>query len=218
MGRSYDMRTRARAAAGTRAAIVDAAHRLLNRRGSTALTLQEVAAAAAVSRATIYKRIGSRAQVLAAVFEDQGRLIGFDRVLAAMAIDNPDAAAIATVRESCRAWSVMPEAIRKTLALSALDAEIGALVRGYERHRRARLTVLARRVCRVGGTGMRPRVRDASATLALLTSFTTFDQLRMELDTRQATDLLVQLTSKSLGIGVEPVSTRDRPSSRPDSR
>ena len=218
MGRSYDMRTRARAAAGTRAAIVDAAHRLLNQRGSTALTLQEVAAAAAVSRGTIYKSIGSRTQVLAAVFEDQGRLIGFDRVLAAMAMYNPDAAAIATVRESCRAWSVMPEAIRKTLALAALDAEIGALVHGYERHRQARLTVLARRVCRAGGTGMRPRVRDASATLALLTSFTTFDQLRMELDTRQATDLLVQLTSKSLGIGVEPVSTRDRPSSRPDSR
>jgi AcrR family transcriptional regulator len=218
MGRSYNMRTRARAAAGTRGAIVDAAHRLLDQRGRTALTLQEVAAAAAVSRATIYKSIGSRTQVLAAVFEDQGRLIGFDRVLAAMAMDDPDAAAIATVRESCRAWSVMPEAIRKTLALSALDAEIAALVHGYERHRRARLTVLARRVCRAGATGMRPRVRDAAATLALATSFAAFDQLRIELDTRQATDLLVQLTSTSLGLCVTPVHARDRTIRRPDSR
>ena len=142
MGRSYDMRTRARVAAGTRASILEAAHRLLNQRDIPALTLQEVAAAAGVSRATIYKSVGSRVRLLAAVFEDQGRLIGFDRVLAAIQMDDPAVAVVATVRESCRAWSVMPDAIRKTLALAALDAEVGQLVRDYERHRRARLAAL----------------------------------------------------------------------------
>lgn len=200
MGRRYDMRTRTRAAAGTRAAIVDAAHRLLNQRESTALTLQEVAAAAGVSRATIYKSVGSRARLLAAVFEDQGRLIGFDRVLAAIQMDDPAVAVVATVRESCRAWSVMPNAIRKTLALAALDAEIGQLVRTYERHRRARLAALARRVCRAAAKGTRPRVRDAAATLALLTSFTTFDQLRLEHDTSRSTDLLLRMARALLGI------------------
>jgi AcrR family transcriptional regulator len=206
MGRSYDMRTRARVAAGTRASIVEAAHRLLNQRDSTALTLQEVAAAAGVSRATIYKSVGSRARLLAAVFEDQGRLIGFDRVLAAIQMDDPAVAVVATVRESCRAWSVMPNAIRKTLALAALDAEIGQLVRDYERHRRAGLAALARRACRAAAPGTRPRVRDAAATLALLTSFTTFDQLRLEHDRCRSTDLLVRIAKALLGIGheVEP--------------
>ena len=148
------MRTRARAAAATRAGILEAAHRLLNQRDSTTLTLQEVAAAAGVSRATIYKSVGSRVRLLAAVFEDQGRLIGFDRVLAAMEEANPARAVVTTIRESCRAWSVMPDAIRKTLALAALDEEIGQLVRNYERHRRARLAALARRVC---GAGARER-------------------------------------------------------------
>jgi AcrR family transcriptional regulator len=203
MGRSYDMRTRARVAAGTRAAIVEAAHRLLNQRDSTALTLQEVAAAAGVSRATIYKSVGSRARLLAAVFEDQGRLIGFDRVLAAMQMDDPAVAVVATVRESCRAWSVMPDAIRKTLALAALDAEIGQLVRDYERHRRARLAALARRVCRARAPGTRPRARDAAATLALVTSFTTFDHLRLEHDRGRSTDLLVRMATALLGIGRE---------------
>jgi AcrR family transcriptional regulator len=200
MGRRYDMRTRARAAAGTRAAILKAAHRLLNQRDSTALTLQEVAAAAGVSRATIYKSVGSRARLLAAVFEDQGRLIGFDRVLAAMQMADPAVAVVATIRESCRAWSVMPEAIRKTLALAALDEQIGELVRNYERHRRARLSVLARRVCRTRAMGTPPpRVRDAAAMLALLTSFTTYDQLRLEHGTRRSTDLLVRMARASLG-------------------
>jgi AcrR family transcriptional regulator len=200
MGRSYDMRTRARAAAATRAGILEAAHRLLNQRDSTTLALQEVAAAAGVSRATIYKSVGSRVRLLAAVFEDQGRLIGFDRVLAAMEEADPAGAVVATIRESCRAWSVMPDAIRKTLALAALDEEIGQLVRNYERHRRARLAALARRVCGAGTRGTQLRVREAAAALALLTSFTTFDQLRLEHDTQRSTDLLVRMAEASLGI------------------
>ncbi len=194
------MRARARAAAATRAGILEAAHRLLNQRDSTTLTLQEVAAAAGVSRATIYKSVGSRVRLLAAVFEDQGRLIGFDRVLAAMEEANPARAVVTTIRESCRAWSVMPDAIRKTLALAALDEEIGQLVRNYERHRRARLAALARRVCGAGTRGTQLRVREAAAALALLTSFTTFDQLRLEHDTRRSTDLLVRMAKASLGI------------------
>lgn len=196
MRRRYDMRTRARAAADTRAAIVSAAHRLLNQPGSTGLTLQEVAAAAGVSRATVYKSLGSRARLLAAVFEDQGRLIGFDRVLAAMQVEDPDAAVAATIRQSCRAWSVMPDAIRRTLALAALDPEIGELVRRYELDRRARLTALARRASRARGAGTRPRVKDASVTLALLTGFTAFDQLRLEYDARRSTEILVRMAKR----------------------
>ena len=155
-----------------------------------------------MSRATIYKSVGSRVRLLAAVFEDQGRLIGFDRVLAAMEEADPAGAVVATVRESCRAWSVMPDAIRKTLALAALDAEIGQLVRNYERHRRARLAALARRLCGAAGArGTQLRVREAAAALALLTSFTTFDQLRLEHDARRSTDLLVRMAKASLGIG-----------------
>ena len=193
MARPYDMRSRARAAAGTRAAIVDAAHRLLNRRGATSLTVREVAAQAGVSRATIYKSVGSRARLLAAVFEDQGRLIAFDRVLAAMEIADPAEAVVATIRESCRAWSVMPHAIRKTLALAALDNEVGELVRTYERYRRARLAALARRVHQSALPAATLRWREAAATLALLTSFTTFDQLRVDHDARRVTAQLVHL-------------------------
>ena len=183
---------------------MDAAHRLLNRRGGTSLTLLEVAAEAAVSRATIYKSVGSRARLLAAVFEDQGRLIGFERVLTAMALEDPGEAIVATVRESCRAWSVMPQAIRTTLALAALDEEIGGLVRTYERYRRARLAALVRRWNRSRAPAARLPLSDAAATLALLTSFTTFDQLRGEDQARRATGRLVDLTSLRFGIPLSP--------------
>jgi AcrR family transcriptional regulator len=198
MARRYVMRVRATAAADTRAAIVAAAHALLDRRDGTALTLQEVAAAAGVSRATIYKSLGSRIDVLTAVFEDQGRLIDFGRVLAAMRLPDPAAAIVATVRESCRAWAVIPTAIRRTLALAALDPEVGSLVQTYERYRRAELTSLARRAHRARVFAASMRVQEAAATLALLTSFSTFDQLRLDHDARHAADHLVLMARRCL--------------------
>jgi AcrR family transcriptional regulator len=200
MVRRYDMQRRGRAAADTHARIIDAAHGLLNQRDGSALTLQEVADAAGVSRATVYKSVGSRRDLLAAVFEDQGRLIDYGRVRAAARLQDPAQAVIATVRESCRAWSVIPEAIRKTLALAVIDPEIGELVERYEAYRRAEIVELARRALRAGvmrpGLGM----KDAAAALTLLTSFPAFDHLRVEHDTSAATSQLVRLAIASLGL------------------
>lgn len=189
------MRGRAESAERTRAAIVAGAHRLLSQRDHTALTLQQVAAASGVSRGTIYKSIGSRVALLRAVFEDQGRLIGFARVLAAMQLPDPAAAVVGTIRESCRAWLVMPDAIRKTLALATLDPKIAELVRGYERRRRARLAELAKRLPPGG-----PSTKDSAATLALLTSFQVYDQLRFDHDHRWTTEVLVRTATASLAL------------------
>lgn len=203
MARTYDMRTRGPAAADTRAAILKAAHGLLNRQGASALALHEVAAAAGVSRATIYKSVGSRRELLAAVFEDQGRLIEFDRVLEASRLADPVSAVVATVKESCRAWAIIPQAIRKTLALAVVDAEVGELVQKYERYRYAEIEALARRAHRAGVLRKGLSLEDAAATLALLTGFPAFDHLPIKHDSRRATRHLVRLVTMSLGIAVD---------------
>jgi AcrR family transcriptional regulator len=200
MGRHYDMSRRGAAAAETRAAIIAAAHRLLDREEATGLTLQEVAAEAGVSRATLYKSVGSRRALLAAVFEDQGRRIAFDRVQEAMRRADPARAIIATVRECGRAWAASPEAIRRTLALAALDPEIGALVRKYEGYRQSEVETLVRRAHRAGALAPALDVPAASVTLALLTAFTTFDALRARLGVRPATGHLVRIARTTLGL------------------
>lgn len=200
MARAYDMRKRDRAAGGTRAAIIAAAHQLLNQADGSALTLQEVADAAGVTRATVYNSIGSRRELLAAVFEDQGRLIRYDRVLAAMRLDNPATAIVETVRASCRAWAVIPEAIRKTQALAAVDAESRELVEQYERYRRGELAALARRAVDAGAVNRTLKEADVTATLAVLTGFQAFDQLRLDHSARAATERLVRMVKASLGI------------------
>ena len=200
MARTYDMRKRDQAAAGTKTAIIEAAHRLLNEVDGTSLTLLEVADAAGVTRATVYNSIGSRRDLLAAVFEDQGRLIGYERVLEAMRLDDAAEAIVETVRASCRAWAVMPEAIRKTLALASIDAESRELVLQYERYRRGEIAALAKRAveCRVVDPAL--KMDEVASTLSLLTGFQAFDQLRLDHSVRVTTERLVRMATSSLGM------------------
>ena len=177
MPRPYDMRRRAAAAEDTRRRIIDAAHRLLADQNGGRLRVHEVARAAGVSRATLYNRVGPRRSLLAAVFRDQGRLIGYGRVQEAMADRDAVRALDATVRESCRAWSVIRVAIRRTLALAALDREVGRLVGRYEASRWAGLSGLVSRLGEQGALAPGIDNETGTAALALLTSFQSYDQL-----------------------------------------
>jgi AcrR family transcriptional regulator len=203
MARSYDMRRRTRDADATRNSIVRAAHGLLDQPEGTQLTLQEVAAAAGVSRATIYNRVGSRTALLTAVFEDTGRRIQYERVRRAARIEPPARALVGTVRESCRAWARGALAIRRTLALAVLDPEIGSVVRRFEGYRRAELAALVRRAARAGALGAGVPVTFATATFTLLSGFAAFDHLQMEYGAAFATTQLVRIAETSLGLRKE---------------
>lgn len=196
MVRSYDMTHRNQLADDTRAKIIEAAHALLAEPDGGGLSVQDVAEAAGVSRATVYNRIGTRRDLLTAVFEDQGRLIGFDRVLLAMSRDDAGEAVEAMLRESGRAWEVMPVAIRRTLALAAIDPEVRELVQQFERYRREALTGLARRVA--FSDDMSLDVSTIADTLSLLSSFPAYDHLRLDHDHEAAVDRLVLLARLSL--------------------
>ena len=64
--RSYDSSLRRERAAATRLAIVSAAGRLFAERGYTATSIEEIAAAAAVGRATVFSSVGGKQELLTA--------------------------------------------------------------------------------------------------------------------------------------------------------
>jgi AcrR family transcriptional regulator len=200
MTRAYDMTARGRVADGTRQRIIDAAHALLGRADGGMLTLQEVADAAGISRPTIYNRIGARSDLLVAVFEDQGRLTRFDRVLDAMQLEDVRDAIVETVRESCRAWSVIPLAIRRTLALAVVDEEVGRLTARFEGYRRREIAKLAARARAEGAITSNASLPVVAATLSLLTSFEAFDHLRRTHSPEAATRQLVRIARDALGL------------------
>ncbi len=196
--RSYDMGRRGVAAAQTRAAIIEAVHGLLEAPDASRLTLEEVARAAGITRATVYNQFGSRRALLTAAFGDQGRLVRYDRVIAATALGDPREALHATLREVCRAWETIPQAIRRVLALAVLDPEIGEVVDRYERARRAQMAALARRLAAPVGA------EDGAAILGALTNPLAYYQFRADAGAQLAARRLEHATMTALGLEQEP--------------
>jgi AcrR family transcriptional regulator len=188
------MRRRGAAAARTRQAIVDAVHQLLEAPEAGRLTLDEVARAAAVTRATVYNQFGSRRALLTAAFADQGRLVRYDRVIEAASIGDPREALRTTIEEACRAWETIPRAVRRVLALAELDPEIGQVVSRYERSRRVRIASLARRLGAPAGAA------EAAAVLGALTNPLTYYQFRDGAAPSAAARRLYRVTVAALGL------------------
>jgi AcrR family transcriptional regulator len=67
--RRYESRLRETQAAGTRRAIVDAAARLFIERGYGATSIDAIAAAAGVGRATVFTAVGGKAEVLRRAYD-----------------------------------------------------------------------------------------------------------------------------------------------------
>jgi AcrR family transcriptional regulator len=187
-------------AAATREEIIAAAHRLLNDPKGSTLSLDEVARAAGVTRATLYNHFGSRRALLAAVFEDQGRLIQYERVRAAQQRDDPRDALTSTLRELGRAWSTQRNALRRTLALAVFDKEIEQLVMRYEEFRRGEIGALAQRLSDAALLGTGVTTTQAAESLGALTSFQFFDVLCLGTSPSVATQRLIHLTTLALGI------------------
>jgi AcrR family transcriptional regulator len=194
------MGVRAAHAATTRADIIAAAHRLLDHPKMSTLALDEVARAAGVTRATLYNHFGSRSALLTAVFEDQGRLIGYERVRAAQQRDDARDALTSTLHELGRAWSTKPRALRRTLALAVIDVEVERLVMQYERYRRAEIGMLAERLAESRMLGAAVTREEAAAILGALTSFQFFDVLCLIDRPSVATRLLIHLATTALGL------------------
>jgi AcrR family transcriptional regulator len=198
--RRYDLRRRAEQAAATRASIIAAAHALLDNLEAPQLTLDEVARAAGVSRATVYNQFGSRRALLAAVFEDLGRIIQYDRVQNAQVLEDPLEAVQATIREACHCWSSSPVAIRRILAFGAFDPEIDELNSRYERYRRVQMRTLAERLHSAGFITSGVTLDDAAAILSSLTNPHSFVLLSSETSTHAAAERLVHMAVASLGL------------------
>jgi AcrR family transcriptional regulator len=188
------MRRRRETTRQTRTAILDAVHALLAAPDAGTLTLDEVARKAGVTRATVYNQFGSRHALLTAAFSDQGRLIRYDRVIAATGIDNPRAALKATLRETSRAWETIAPSIRRVLALAALDAEIGAVVDRYEQARRAQMAGLAERLDAPVGAAA------AAAILGAMTHPLVYAQFRGDTSAAVAARRLSHTVLSALGL------------------
>jgi AcrR family transcriptional regulator len=197
--RSYTVaRRRTRPASVNR--VLEAAERLIRDDAFHTATMDELAAAAGVSRATVFNRFGSKLGVLQALFARAMEGPQVDAIREAMQIEDPVAALEAAIGASCAVWDVEGYIHEQLQAIVVLEPDASALIEEQKQDQRVDLQKLVRRLSKSGR--LRPGMGEprALATLHTLTSLETFLWLRREygLSLRQTRDTITALARSVL--------------------
>jgi AcrR family transcriptional regulator len=180
--------------------VLDASERLIREDAFHTATMDELAAAAGVSRATVFNRFGSKLGVLQALFDRCLETPEMEAVLEAFTVEDPVVALDAVVDTSCAMWEGHGFIVEQIEAIAILEPEASAMLKGQWDDQRAALQGLTRRLARAGR--LRPRLGEtrATATLHMLTSLESFFWLRREygLSLRQTRDTITELARQVL--------------------
>ncbi len=162
----------------TRARIVDAVRELLLKGSFHQATVEEVAARAGVSRATLYQHFGSRMELIDALCDSLAVNPELVALRAAVDLEDPADALDAFISRAARFWASEERLHHHLYGLATIDPAAADYVRRQREDRRGEVERLARRLHRA--RALRPGLgeRGARARLLLLTSFEGYDELR----------------------------------------
>jgi AcrR family transcriptional regulator len=176
--RVYRQRRRAETTARTRAQIMEAVRGLLEQGTFHEASVEEIARAAGVGRATLYQHFGSRLGLVEAIC---GTLAGNPSMVAIQAspdIGDPRESLTQMIRQGIRFWDSEEPLHRHLYGLAEIDDSAADFVRRQTTDRRSVVDRIVQRlfeakVLRDGVTRAHAR-----ATLLVLTSFHTYQELR----------------------------------------
>jgi AcrR family transcriptional regulator len=175
--------------------VLDAAARLIKDDAFHTATMEELAAAAGVSRATVFNRFGSKLGVLQALFTRSVEGPEMQAILDALAIEDPVEALEAVIAAACVIWDRYGLVHLQLQAVATLEPDAAALVEQQREQQRAEIDALVRRLAKAGR--LRPGLSHgrATATLHMLTSLESFVWLTRYygLSVRQARETLTDL-------------------------
>lgn len=157
MPSSYHSPRRTRAAADTRAAIVEAASSLLVERGYESVTVADIAEKAEVAVPTVYSSVGGKTDILAAIFHPMVNSAEVAETLGRVAATLDPRAVIAAVGEGTRRdheryWSLLSALVYRCRAEPAAAAVLDEGVKEYLHV----LDIVAERLEQLGG--LRPEI------------------------------------------------------------
>jgi AcrR family transcriptional regulator len=175
--------------------VLGAAERLIAENAFHSATMDELAAAAGVSRATVFNRFGSKLGVLQALFTRAMEGPEMEAIQRGLEIEDPVAALEAAIEASCAIWETQAFVHEQLQAIVVLEPDASALIDEQREQQRAELQALVRRLARAGR--LRPGLGEAraAATLHMLTSLESFLWLRRHygLSLRQTRETVVEL-------------------------
>jgi AcrR family transcriptional regulator len=182
--------------------VLEAAEQLIRENAFHTATMDELAAAAGVSRATVFNRFGSKLGVLQALFRRGMEGPEMKAIRDALAIEDPVESLETTVDASCAIWEVCGYVVEQLQAIVVLEPDASALIEEQEVEQRESLQDLARRLARAGQLRSGLSEARAAAALHMLTSLETFLWLRRdyELSLRQTRETITELARSLLQV------------------
>ena len=175
--------------------VLEAAEHMVGDGAFHAATMDELAAAAGVSRATVFNRFGSKLGVLEALFLRGMEGPEMAAVQKALALEDPVAALDAAVAAACVIWEAYGSVHLHLQAVAVLEPAAAALIDRQRKEQRADIQALTQRLAKADK--LRPGLSQAraTATLHLITSLESFMWLRQSygMSVRQTRETLTEL-------------------------
>jgi len=161
----------------TRDRVLEAAEELIVEGTFAQATVTELADRAAVSRATVFTRFGSKLGVLEALAVRCSGGPEMRAIREALTVDDSAEAVLASVAAAAELWERQGHILLTLKAVSELEPGAIALVDDQRRDQRAGMELLARGLEREGRLGSLTRTQ-AAAALHMITSVESFMELR----------------------------------------
>ena len=180
--RPYVSAKREAAAAETRRLVVAAASRLLEG-GPAQVSMEAVAKAAGVTRLTVYKQFGSRRGLLEAVFDENGRRWGIQRIAGAMQQPDPREGIAQAISLLCEFWGSHPS-FGGLHDAAAADPEFAEALATRNERRRMVFDTLLRRM--EGGDAAHRNCSDIVFGLTGMAMFRTLSATRTPVEVAEA--------------------------------
>jgi AcrR family transcriptional regulator len=175
--RPYRQAKRSEMAAETRRRLIAAAKVQLTRRPLRRISLEAIAAAAGVSRPTVYATFGSRGGLFDAVAEDTFMTTGMADIAGAFELPDPIAVMETSFPIGSRMYAKGRPVWHALLAMGAIDRSASDAMLRTEQRRAAGMRDLAARLDAGGLLGEGADQDAAFAQLWVVTSFEVFDLL-----------------------------------------
>jgi AcrR family transcriptional regulator len=160
--------------------VLEAAARLIGEDAFHTATMDEIAEAAGVSRATVFNRFGSKLGVLQELFTRAMEGPEMRAIREALKIEDPVAALDAVIDAGCVCWEKHGPVIEQLQAIAVLEPDAGEMVELERKEHRNDLRGLARRLAAAGRLRSELSESRATAALHMLTSVESFIWLRRE--------------------------------------
>jgi AcrR family transcriptional regulator len=160
--------------------VLEAAERLIKEGSFHLATMEELSAAAGVSRATVFNRFGSKLGVLQALFTRGMEGPEMQAIRAALELEDPVALLEPLIEASCTIWELQGYIHEQLEAIAVLEPGASALTEQQRDEQRVELQRLARRLARAGS--LRPGISEAraAAVLDVLMSLESYLRLRRD--------------------------------------